>query len=102
MTGRAARRAAEPERMTPARQRVLDVARRRYRLVEVGARRAAGVSAGVVDGLVDGGTLELVDDPAGRPPPPPDPDHAAPALSRASRRRPPRRSAQRSPPAAIR
>ncbi|MEA2992024.1 MAG: hypothetical protein QOD40_944, partial [Alphaproteobacteria bacterium] len=74
---------APPERMTAARARVL-------RLLEDGALRSkgeaaqeAGVSAGVIDGLIDEGTLEAV----ALPPQPvarePDPDHHQPDFTTA-------------------
>ncbi|GGK26751.1 primosomal protein N' [Salinarimonas ramus] len=73
-----------PRRMTPARERVLaaiaDGAVRQKRDLAL----EAGVSAGVVDGLVDEGVLETLPliDPK---PPAPDPDHAPAALSDAQR-----------------
>jgi primosomal protein N' (replication factor Y) len=42
---------------------------------------AAGVSAGVVQGLLEGGALEAVMMPPAPPPPPPEPDFAAPLLN---------------------
>lgn len=74
-------RGGTPERMTPARRRVLDIAadglaRTKRELID-----AAGVGPGVVDGLVDAGIMESVALP---PPPaflPPDPDHAMPELN---------------------
>ncbi|MCW5696378.1 MAG: primosomal protein N' [Bauldia sp.] len=70
-----------PARMTPARQRVLDILADGLAWSRSGLAAAAAVSPGVVGGLVDAGTLEEVEIP---PPPaaqPPDPDHAIPALS---------------------
>ena len=72
-----------PERLTAARQRVLQA----LQGVEPGAlfgKRAlaleAGVSLSVVDALIDSGTLEAVA-LATEPEPLPDPDHATPLLS---------------------
>src|SRR5205823_4119977 len=72
-----------PARVTPARSRVLalladGLLRAKREIVE-----EAGVSPGVIDGLVDEGTLEtaaLAPEPVARPP---DPDFAAPDLSAA-------------------
>jgi primosomal protein N' (replication factor Y) len=71
----------EPERMTQARRRVLDVLDGDIAWSKSGLATAAGVSAGVIDGLVDNGALELVTIPAGQPLPQPVPDHSKPALS---------------------
>ncbi|MGL4445221.1 MAG: primosomal protein N', partial [Alsobacter sp.] len=69
-----------PERMTPSRARVIAAAEGGLAFSKRALAEAAAVSVGVVDGLVDEGTLEAV----GIPPPPiaprPDPDHAATAL----------------------
>ncbi|GGH31454.1 primosomal protein N' [Alsobacter metallidurans] len=69
-----------PSRMTPARQRVLAAAEGGFALPKRALADAAAVSVGVIDGLVDEGTLETV----GIPPPPiaprPDPDHQHPVL----------------------
>ncbi len=69
-----------PERMTPARARVIAAAEGGLAFGKRALAEAAAVSVGVVDGLVDEGTLEAV----GIPPPPiaprPDPDHATTAL----------------------
>ena len=48
---------APPERMTAARKRVLDAAADGLAWSKSGLAAAAGVSPGVVDGLLDGGTL---------------------------------------------
>ena len=53
-----------PERMTGARKRVLEAAADGLAWSKSGLAGAAGVSPGVVDGLLAGGTLELVDLPA--------------------------------------
>ena len=76
---------APPARMTPARQRVLalladGLARGKGEVAE-----EAGVSAGVLDGLIDEGTLVtlvLPPEPVARPP---DPDFSAPDLGPAQR-----------------
>jgi primosomal protein N' (replication factor Y) len=46
-----------PDRMTPARARVLEAAANGLTWVKSSLAEAAGVSAGVIDGLVDAGTL---------------------------------------------
>lgn len=70
-----------PERMTPARQRVLEHAPAGLVWTRPGLAHAAGVSSSVVGGLITAGTLE----PAPIPPPlaadPPNPDQAHPELS---------------------
>jgi primosomal protein N' (replication factor Y) (superfamily II helicase) len=70
-----------PARMTPARARVLRLLAAGLTLGKSEAAREAGVSVGVVDGLIDEGTLETVV----LPPEPiadlPDPDHGAPDLT---------------------
>ena len=48
---------APPERMTPARARVLEAAANGLTWVKSSLAEAAGVSPGVIDGLVDAGTL---------------------------------------------
>jgi primosomal protein N' (replication factor Y) (superfamily II helicase) len=74
---------AEPERMTPARQRVLEVFQDGLAWPKRDLIERAGVSPGVVDTLVDQGVLESV----ALPPPSPfaaaDPDHDAPNLTEA-------------------
>ena len=76
---------AAPKRMTPARGRVLAAAQGGLVHLKSELARAASVSVGVIDGLVDEGTLETV----ALPPEPvaarPDPDHARAALSDAQR-----------------
>ncbi len=70
-----------PERMTTARQKVLDIVADGLAWSKSGLAGAAGVSPGVIQGLVDAGTLEIVELP---PPPvamPPEPDFAAPDLN---------------------
>ncbi|MEO2037682.1 MAG: primosomal protein N', partial [Martelella sp.] len=70
-----------PERMTPARQRVLELASDGFSWTRLGLARAAGVSASVVETMMKQGVFETVF----LPPPPavgvPDPDHAPPELS---------------------
>jgi primosomal protein N' (replication factor Y) len=51
---------ALPKRMTPARQKVIDVAGDGVVRLKSELAHAAGVSNGVVDGLIDEGTLEAV------------------------------------------
>ncbi|MDP8918704.1 MAG: primosomal protein N' [Pseudomonadota bacterium] len=51
---------ALPKRMTPARQKVIDVAGDGVVRLKSELAHAAGVSNGVVDGLIDEGTLETV------------------------------------------
>ncbi|WP_349368650.1 primosomal protein N' [Salinarimonas sp.] len=71
---------ALPRRMTPARERVLAAAADGLARPKRELALAAGVSAGVVDGLVDEGALEAL--ALAEPPrPAPDPAHAAPRLS---------------------
>jgi primosomal protein N' (replication factor Y) len=70
-----------PERMTGARRRVLDLAADGLAWSKSGLAAGAGVSAGVVDGLLAQGTLELVSLPARPFAADPDPDHARPRLS---------------------
>jgi primosomal protein N' (replication factor Y) (superfamily II helicase) len=70
-----------PQRMTPARARVVAAAEGGLVFLKRDLAEAAGVSAGVLDGLVDEGTLEAV---ALRPESvaeAPDPDHLRAALS---------------------
>jgi primosomal protein N'' len=66
-----------PERMTPARSRVLDLLEEDVPWTRAGLAHAAGVSTSVVDGLTQQGLFETVF----LPPPPvvakPDPDYAA-------------------------
>jgi primosomal protein N' (replication factor Y) len=71
---------SRPERMTPARNRVIATAEDGPAWTRLGLARAAGVSASVVDGLTAQGVFE----PVFLPPPPvtaePDPDYTQPAL----------------------
>jgi primosomal protein N' (replication factor Y) len=74
-----------PQRMTPARRRVLDALADGLLRTKSEAAKDAGVSTGVIDGLVDEGTLEVL----GLPPQPvarqPDPDHRTPELTASQR-----------------
>lgn len=70
-----------PERMTPARRRVLDLIADGMGFSRVGLAAAAGVSPSVVEGLVACGTLEEVELRPGRAVAAPDPDQEALALS---------------------
>lgn len=70
-----------PARMTAARARVLSVFRDGLARPKGDAAREAGVSIGVVDGLIDGGTLETVVLPPEKLMQPPDPDFAKPEFS---------------------
>ncbi len=76
-----------PQRMTPARQRILAMLQETAEAgsspswTKSGLAAAAGVSPGVVQGLVDAGTLETVMMPAKPAALPPDPDYGAPELS---------------------
>jgi primosomal protein N' (replication factor Y) (superfamily II helicase) len=73
-------RGGEPERLTPARTRVLELTRDEIPWTRSGLAHAAGVSASVIDGLVKQGLFDTVF----LPPPPvvalPDPDYAAPRI----------------------
>jgi primosomal protein N' (replication factor Y) len=74
-----------PPRMTAARQRVLALLADGLARGKTETAHEAGVSAGVVDGLVDEGTLEtlvLPPEPVARPP---DPDFSRPELTPAQR-----------------
>ena len=70
-----------PQRVTPARRRVLAALADGLLRTKSEAAKDAGVSAGVIDGLVDEGTLEVV----ALPPEPvarqPDPDYRNPELT---------------------
>ena len=75
-----------PQRMTPARRRVHRGARPTACLHgKSEAAREAGVSTGVIDGLVDEGTLTVEAMPPPPPPPPPDPPFAQPEFTRQQR-----------------
>ncbi len=70
-----------PERLTPARRRVLDLLADGLAWSKSGLAGAAGVSPGVIDGLLTTGALERVLLPPSPAALPPDPNHTAPALS---------------------
>ena len=74
-----------PERMTPARSRVLEIAADGLFWTRSGLAHAAGVSTSVIDGLAGQGVFET----SFMPPPPmvaaPDPDHAPPVLDAGQR-----------------
>ena len=70
-----------PRRMTPARRRVIEVLSDGLLHGKSEAAREAGVSTGVIDGLVDEGTLTVEVMPPPPPPPPPDPSYAQPEFS---------------------
>ncbi|MDI4234373.1 primosomal protein N' [Bradyrhizobium sp. Arg237L] len=74
-----------PRRMTPARRRVIDVLADRLLHGKSEAAREAGVSSGVIDGLVDEGTLTVEPMPPPPAPPMPDPDYAQPDFSHQQR-----------------
>jgi primosomal protein N' (replication factor Y) (superfamily II helicase) len=74
-----------PRRMTPARRRVIEVLSDGLLYGKSEAAREAGVSTGVIDGLVDEGTLTVEVMPPPPPPPPPDPSYAQPEFSRDQR-----------------
>ena len=87
-----------PQRMTPARRRVLAALADGLLRTKTEAAKDAGVSTGVIDGLVDEGTLEVV----ALPPEPvarqPDPDFREPELTGAAAhggRHPARRRARK-------
>ncbi len=67
---------AAPDRMTPARERVLAQAGTAMAPAELA--RAAGVSSGVVKGLTDAGALAVVERAVDPPFDPPDPDRPGP------------------------
>src|SRR5580658_5802777 len=67
-----------PQRMTAARQRVLSLLADKMLRSKGEAAREAGVSAGVIDGLIDEGTLETLVLPPEAVAEPPDPDFMQP------------------------
>ncbi|HSI39956.1 MAG TPA: primosomal protein N' [Xanthobacteraceae bacterium] len=75
--------AARPERLTPARARLIAALADGLVRAKLEAAREAGVSVSVVDGLVDDGVLETLVLPPEPAAAPPDPDHAPPELSAA-------------------
>ena len=71
----------QPARMTPARARVLGLFADGLTRAKGDAVREAGVSAGVIDGLIDEGTLETMVLPGEPVTQPPDPDFRKPEFS---------------------
>src|SRR5262245_59485267 len=74
-----------PRRMTPPRRRLIEVLSDGLLHGKSEAAREAGVSSGVVDGLVDEGTLAVEVMPPPPPPPAPDPSFAQPEFSATQR-----------------
>lgn len=71
----------EPERVTPSRAAVLELARDGGAWSKSGLAHAAGVTPSVVDGLLKAGVLTEIDAPPPRLVPLPDPDWGAPELN---------------------
>lgn len=69
-----------PERLTPARERVMELAAEGHGWTKSGLAHAAGVSTSVVDGLVKQGVFETVFLPAPPVVAEPDPDYVEPRL----------------------
>jgi primosomal protein N' (replication factor Y) len=65
-----------PQRMTPARRRLLEILSDGLLHGKSDVAKEAGVSPGVIDGLVDEGTLQIEPMPRESPAPEPDPDFA--------------------------
>jgi primosomal protein N' (replication factor Y) len=76
---------AVPKRMTPARRRLIDILSDGLLHGKTDAAKEAGVSSGVIDGLVDEGTLTTEPMPRAVAPPAPDPSFATPDFSRQQR-----------------
>ena len=74
-----------PQRMTPARRRLIELLSDGLLHGKSDAAKEAGVSAGVIDGLVDEGTLAIEPMPRALAPPAPDPSFAEPDFSRQQR-----------------
>ncbi len=74
-----------PKRLTPARRRVIEVLSDRLLHGKSEAAKEAGVSAGVIDGLVDEGTLTVEAMPRPLAPPAPDPAYSQPEFTRQQR-----------------
>ncbi len=74
-----------PKRLTPARRRVIELLSDRLLHGKSDAAKEAGVSGGVIDGLVDEGTLTVEAVPRPLAPPAPDPAHAQPEFTRQQR-----------------
>ncbi|MEH2473166.1 primosomal protein N' (replication factor Y) [Nitrobacteraceae bacterium AZCC 2299] len=70
-----------PKRMTPARGRLIEILSDRLLHGKSEAAKEAGVSAGVIDGLVDEGTLVVEPMARALPPPAPDPSFCEPDFS---------------------
>ncbi len=70
-----------PARMTPARHRVTQLLSDGFLRAKSEVASEAGVSPGVIDGLVDEGTLETMPLPRGAAMEPPDPSFAVPEFS---------------------
>ena len=77
--------ASRRKRLTPARRRLIEVLSDGLLHGKSEAAREAGVSAGVIDGLVDEGTLTTEAMPRALAPPAPDPSFAQPEFSRQQR-----------------
>ena len=74
-----------PKRLTPARRRLIEVVSDGLLHGKSEAAKEAGVSSGVIDGLVDEGTLHVEPMPPPKAPPAPDPFFAQPDFSRQQR-----------------
>ena len=72
---------APPQRLTPARRRLLEIVSDGLLHGKSELAKEAGCSASVIDGLVDEGTLAVEPMPRAAPPPAPDPAFAAPDFS---------------------
>jgi primosomal protein N' (replication factor Y) len=70
-----------PQRMTPARRRLIEILSDGLLHGKSEAAKEAGCSAGVIDGLVDEGTLKVEPMARALAPPVPDPDFSAPDFS---------------------
>ncbi|SCY29397.1 primosomal protein N' [Rhizobium sp. NFACC06-2] len=69
-----------PERLTPARERVMELAAEGHGWTKSGLAHAAGVSTSVIDGLIKQGVFETVFLPAPPVVAEPDPDYVEPRL----------------------
>jgi primosomal protein N' (replication factor Y) len=70
-----------PQRLTPARRRLIALLSDGFLRAKSEAASEAGVSTSVIDGLVDEGTLEVMPLPKPPPEPAPDPEFAVPEFS---------------------